>query len=134
MTALQLDHLPHCHLGRDGHRVAQHARLEALDLGHLGRLALRRQVLVDDADAAFLRDGDREARLGYGVHGRRDERNIQLELAGQAGLQGGVARQDARMGGQEEDIIEGQRLLDHPHGSVSQSSIIRVSSHGRLER
>ncbi len=115
VAALQLHHLAHRHLGRNRHRIAQHARLEALHLGHLGRLPRDRQVLVDDADAAFLSDGDGQARFGHRVHGRGNERDIQLELAAKAGFQGGIARQDARVGGQEEDIIEGQRLLDYPH-------------------
>ena len=36
-------------------------------------------------------------------------------LAGEAGLEGDFARQDARVGGKEQDVVEGQRLLDHPH-------------------
>ena len=44
-----------------------------------------------------------------------DQRDVQLELAGEAGLQANVARQDARVGGKEEDVVEGQRLLNHPH-------------------
>src|SRR5205085_10391483 len=96
---------------------------------------LGREVLVNDADDAFLRDGDREARLGHGVHCGGHERDIELELAAQACLQRSVARQDARVGGQEEDIVEGQRLLDHPHGiAFSQSSIIRERSFARERR
>src|SRR2546423_1976784 len=39
------------------------------------------------------------------------------------------------MGGQEEDIVEGQRLLDRPHGiAFSQSSIIRERSFARERR
>src|SRR6266850_756299 len=125
--ALQFHYLPHAHLRRNGHRVAQHARLEPLHFRHLGSLRLLAEVLVDDADAAFLRDGDGEARFGHRIHRRRDERNIQLELATEPAFQGGVTRQDARVGGKEEDIVEGQRLLDYPHGSFSQSSIIRES-------
>src|SRR3954465_11800997 len=115
VRALQVHHLAHAHLGRDGHRIAQHARLEALHLQYLCRLLLRREVLVHDADAAFLGDRDSEARLGDRVHGRRDDRDIQLEVAGEPGAEAGVARQDARVGGKKQNIVEGQRLLDHPH-------------------
>jgi hypothetical protein len=59
-AARQLHDLAHRDFGRDGDRVAQHAGFVALDARHLGRLLLRRQVLVHDADAAFLRDGDRQ--------------------------------------------------------------------------
>ena len=126
---LQRDHLAHGHLRRNGHRVAQHARLEALDLRNLCRLRLRSEILVDDADPAFLRDGDRQARLRDRIHGGRDERDVQLELSGETGLQGDFARQDARVGGKEENVVEGQRLLDHPHQGFlfSQSGILHES-------
>src|SRR5688572_29708401 len=113
--ALQLDHLAHRHLGRDGHRVAQHARLEALHFRDFGGLRLRREVLVDDAEAAFLRHRDREGRLGHRVHGRGHEREVQLELPGEPRFERNVTRQDARVGGNEKNVVEGQRLPNHPH-------------------
>ena len=57
----QLEHLQHGVLGGDDHGITQHARLVALDLGHMGTLLLWGEVLVHDADAALLRDRDREA-------------------------------------------------------------------------
>jgi len=82
---------------------------------------------VDDADAALLRDGDGEARLGHRVHRRRDDRDVELEGSGEARLQGDFARQDAGVGGQEKNVVEGQRLLNHPHDFCSQSGIILSS-------
>ena len=52
-------------VGAHRHRVDDHPRLGALDAVDLGRLRLDRHVLVDDADAALLRQRDREARLGH---------------------------------------------------------------------
>jgi hypothetical protein len=66
---------------------------------------------------AFLRDRDRQTCLGHRVHCGGQQRNVQFEFSGEAGLQGNFSRQDARVGGKEEDVIEGQRLLNHPHGS-----------------
>ena len=66
-------------------------------------------------DAAFLRDGDCQARLGDRVHGGGHERQVQFELTGEAGFERNFTRQDARVGGEEENVVEGQRLLDHPH-------------------
>ena len=74
--------------GRHRDRVAQHAGLVALDARHLGRLLLRREVLVHDADAAFLGDGDRQAGLGDGVHRRRHQRQVERDVAGEAGWRG----------------------------------------------
>ena len=69
-------------VGRDRHRVFQHAGLVTLDLGHFGRLLLDREVLVHDADAAFLGQGNSQPRLGDGVHGRRNQGQIQADVAG----------------------------------------------------
>jgi hypothetical protein len=75
------------------------AAFETLDLRDFSRLLGGRHVLVDDAEAPLLRDGNGEARLGHRVHRRRDERNVERDRAGEAGLQGNVARDDERVGG-----------------------------------
>ena len=54
----------------------------------------RRHVLVDDAEAAFLRDRDREARFGDRVHRRGQQRDVERDGAGEAGREGDVARND----------------------------------------
>jgi hypothetical protein len=106
-------------VGRNGDRIAHHAGFVPLDLEHLGGLQRRRQVLVDDADAAFLRQRDGEAGLGHRVHGGRDERQVQSDLAGQLGREAGLAGQNGRIGRQQENIVEGQGLLDQPHRGSS---------------
>ena len=63
-------------VGTYGDRVLDDAALVLLDASHLARLVGRGHVLVDDADAAFLRDRDRESRLGDGVHGRGNKWNV----------------------------------------------------------
>ena len=92
----QLHHLPHGGARRDRDRVAQHAGFVALDLRDFSRLRFRGQVLVDDADAAFLRDRDRQARFGDGVHCRRNKRQLQTNVAREARREAGVARQHMR--------------------------------------
>jgi hypothetical protein len=57
----------------------------ALHPGDLGRLLGRREVLVHDADAAFLSNGNREASLRDRVHGRRDQGQVQANVAGELG-------------------------------------------------
>src|SRR5690606_577072 len=70
-------------LGRHGHRVMDDGRLVPLDLAHLGSLLLDAHVLVDDANAAFLRHGDGQAGFGDGVHGCGNQGDVQLDVAGQ---------------------------------------------------
>ena len=43
-----------------------------------------RHILVNDADAAFLRQSNGKTRLGNGIHGGRYERDIQWDIARQA--------------------------------------------------
>src|SRR2546430_14984606 len=93
-------------VGAERDRVEDHARLAPLDPVHLGGLAVDRHVLVDHADAALARHRDRHLRLGDGVHGRGDERDMQGELAGEAGAGVDVARVHARMPRHEQHIVE----------------------------
>src|SRR5882757_2985550 len=58
------------HVGRDRDRVLDDAALELLYATDLEGLRLDGHTFVDDADTAFLRKGDREARFGDSVHCR----------------------------------------------------------------
>ena len=106
----QRDHVAHRHAGRHGDRVAQHARLIALDACHLGRLLLGREVLVHDADATLLRQGDGQARLGHGVHRGGHQGQVQADVARQLGRQRGVTGQHLGEGGHQQHIVEGERF------------------------
>ena len=61
--------LAHCVLGRDDHRVEQDTAFITLNLGHFSCLLLGREVLVDNAHAAFLGDGDGQTGFSDRVHG-----------------------------------------------------------------
>src|SRR5690606_23710287 len=66
----QLEQFGHGRVSPNGDRVLDNASLELLDLANLVGLLLDGHVLVDDADAAFLGHGNRQAGFGHGVHGR----------------------------------------------------------------
>ncbi len=82
-----LERLADALLGPHGDRVDDHAGLAALHLVDLVACASMRQVLVDDADAALLRQGDGQAGLGDGVHRRRDDRDVERDPAAERGAQ-----------------------------------------------
>ncbi len=103
--------LAHRDVRRHRHRIAQHAGFEALDLGDFRGLLLGGEILVDDADAAFLRDGDRQARLGDGVHRRRDERDVELDV---------------------KDVVKGESLLDWTHCHTQKSDYTPVATPGKF--
>ena len=111
----KIDDLAHRVAGGDDHRVAQHTRFIALYTRHLGRLVARGEVLVDDADSAFLRDGDGQARLGDRVHGGRHQGEVQRDVAGEAGAEGSVLGKDLGVRWHQQHIVEGQRFAEQAH-------------------
>ena len=119
VLAHQLHRLADRPLRGDRDRVDDHPALGALDLVDLERLHARREVLVDDADAALLREGDRQARLGHRVHRRRDDGDADADPAREDRRGADLARQHARAGRDQQDVVEGQRVRDHfsRHGS-----------------
>ena len=70
-------------VGKDGDRIDDHPALEPLDLAHLLGLIGRVKITVDDPDPARLRHGDRQPRLGDGVHRGGDDRQIEADRAGE---------------------------------------------------
>ena len=98
----------------DHDRVHDHAALELLDLADLLGLLFRREVAVDDADAAGLRHGDGEAGLGHCVHGGGDDRQVELDLARDPRPEIGLAGQHLRVTRQQQHVVEGERLAARP--------------------
>ena len=97
------------HLVRaDGHRVHDHAALRALHLVDLAGLVGDGQIAVHNADAALLRHGDGHARLGHRVHGRREQRRVQRDVAGQLGLRAHLHGHHVAVGGHQQHIVEGK--------------------------
>ena len=95
---------------RQRHRVGDHPALAALDLLHLGRLVGDREVAVDHADAALAGHRDGHARLGDLVHRRRDEGDRQRDVAGERGRRVDAVGQRLGVPGDDDHVVEGQRL------------------------
>jgi hypothetical protein len=115
VTPGNVQNIANTHGRTNGDRILDHTGLMALDLGHLGSLLLGRQVLVDDADAALLGHGDGHGRFGDSIHGGGNHRHIQLDATGETSLQADIAGQDAGFGGDEQDVVEGERFLQNTH-------------------
>ncbi len=111
----EVDDLADRHVRRHGNRVAHDAALVFLDQQDLVRLLLDGHVPVNDADAAFLGQRDREPGLGDRVHGRRNERNVELDAGGEVGRQVDFARQHIRVVRLQEYIVERQCFLGDVH-------------------
>jgi hypothetical protein len=99
LGAREGNHVTNGGIGRHRDRVVDDSALEFLDLLYLASLVFRRHVLVNDADAAFLRERDGEARLRNGVHCSRDDGDIQAQGTRKLRLQLHFARQNLGISG-----------------------------------
>ena len=82
VLAGQCQDIPDCHLRGNGDWILDHAALEALHAGHLRGLRGGGHVLVNDAEPPFLRQSNRQARFGDGIHRRRNQGNIEGDFSG----------------------------------------------------
>ena len=81
MQFRQGDDVADTHGRRYRDRVAHDAGFETLDLGDFAGLLFRGEVLVNDANATLLRHGDSESGFRDGIHGCRQQRDIQGDIA-----------------------------------------------------
>ena len=109
---LQYPQLAQRVIRRHRHRVHHHAALEPLDAAHLLRLFLDRQVAVDNADAAELRHGNRQAGFGHGVHGRRDDRYIERDVPRQTRADIDLAGNNLGRTRLQQHVVERDGLTD----------------------
>ncbi len=104
-------------VGPHGDRVDDHSGLTALHPVHFLGLGLDREVLVNDADPAFLGQGDRQPRRGDGVHGRREDGDVQVDSAADLGPEVDLVRVHLGEARKDRDVVEGQsetrRGVDH---------------------
>ena len=130
MAFRQREDLAHRHARRNRDRVLDHAAFEALDLRHFGRLFRGRHVLVHYTQAAFLRDGDRQPGFGHRIHGRGQQRNVERDACGEAAFETDVVGNDEGMRGNQQDVVERQRLPGGTHliFSYAQKRIIHASA------
>ena len=109
------DHIAHEHVGTHRDGIAHHAGLMALHLRHFRGLLLSREVLVDNADTAFLRERDREIGFGHRIHGGRDHRKVEGNFARELRLQNDVAGQYFRISRDKEHVVKRERFLLESH-------------------
>ncbi len=63
-------------LGRKINGIDNDAALRTLHLIHFDGLVLDTEIAMDNADATFTRQSDRQAALSYGIHGRTHQRYV----------------------------------------------------------
>jgi len=118
VRAGQSQHFADGGVRRHGKRVADHGAGEFLDRAHLLRLVLGAHVLVDEADAARLRQGNGHRGLGHRIHGRRDQGDVQNDVARQPRLQAHPGGQHFGICRHQQHIVESQSLLEIFHSPL----------------
>ena len=61
---------------------------------------------MHNADAAFLRKGNRQAGLGDRIHRGRDQGKVEGNRLRQARFKIYIARQNSGMGGEEKNVVK----------------------------
>ena len=98
------------------YRVADDAALVFLDPKNVPRLFFGGHVLVDDADAADLRQADGQTCFRDRVHGGGNDRNVEGKLTREARFQADFPGQDFGVGRLEHHVVERESLVKNPHG------------------
>src|SRR5688572_20388066 len=66
---------------------------------------------MDDPQAALARERNGQARLRDGVHGRRQQRDIETDLRREPGGDVGLVRQDLGVAGDNQHVVEREGLV-----------------------
>jgi hypothetical protein len=83
---------------------------------NLPRLLFDIHVLVDNADTALLGQRNREPCFGHRVHRGGQNRDIERDFGRQPRTEIHFARQNLRIAGLQENIVERQGFLGDAHG------------------
>ena len=94
----------------DGYRIVDHSVLCSLHDGHLTRLRFNGHILVNDSDATFTGYGYGHGRFRNGVHRRRYERDVQVNVTRELGFQLYRFRQHLRISGYKQDVVKSQTV------------------------
>jgi len=104
--------LPDGLAGVGGHDVADDELVGALDALDLGDDLLDVHVSVEHAEPAVTRHRDRQFASGHGVHRRREDRDLELDVRRDARAHVGLVGFDATLLRSEQHVVERQRLGD----------------------
>ena len=107
-TAVQVE-------ARNKLRAIAPVRIDPMNLPHAtgGRsgLGLGGEILVDDADPAFLGQRNGETSFRHGIHGGRKQRQVQGNVSSKRSGQRGVAWKDLGIVRNEENVVKRQGFL-----------------------
>ena len=111
----------------DAH-CGSHVHAGRLAVLHVPALLIDREVPMEHAHATKPAEGDGHARLGDRVHGRREQRDVEGQLAGEEGAGRDLGGEYVAAGRDEEHVVEGEpfgaELLLRDHATaLTRSSV-----------
>ena len=102
----KLESITHSVLLLDGYGVVNHTTLGTLNTAHVGSLCRNRHILVDNADTALASQRNSKSSLGYGIHSRRHNGYVQLNITRESTDCRYLTRQNLRIGWYEQHIVK----------------------------
>src|SRR5690606_16027418 len=99
----QFQPFPYGGTAGDCNGVFHHATFKLLDLADFSGLFFDGEVFMHNTQTAFLRQRNGQTGFGNGIHGGRNQRNIQLDSLGQAGFQADLIGQYFGISGNQQD-------------------------------
>ena len=102
---LDVEHILDGGVGRETYRVRDEAILVLLHLVHLSGLVLDAEVGMDDTDSTLEGHSDGHIGLGHSVHGRGNERSLQLDVLGKLAGNVHIADAETNVPRHHDDIV-----------------------------
>jgi hypothetical protein len=132
LGARQVEHFADGLVGRDGDRVVDDAALVLLDAQHLAAWDSAVMFLwITPMPPSWASAIARRASVTVSM-AADTMRQLEGISARQLGAQADVARQDLRVGGLEEDVVEGEGFLDQSHRGPS--GLVNPPFYARVRR
>ena len=95
-------------LRREEKGIIDDAVFTALDPVDLVCLLTNGHILVNDANAALPRHGNRHTAFGNGIHGGTEQRGIEVDIPCQTGAHIDIGRQNAAVCRHHQNVIKGE--------------------------
>ena len=105
------EHVANKLVGRDDDRLLNQAVNVIFHAADFGKLFAVRHVVMNEAEPAVERHGNRHARLGHGVHVGRNDGNIETQTFRKLRVEMCVARENLGIKRCERDVVEREREM-----------------------
>ena len=113
MFASQFQQFAHGGVGGDTDWIGNNSAFVFLDRAHFACLILNAHAFVDDAHATFLRHGNGQTGFGDRIHRGRDQRDIEVDSAGQTRFEVDLVWQHEGVSGDQQNIVKREGFFNY---------------------